>query len=149
MMLSMQAGGTTAADANDGATPPDRTQDASPKPDRTLVNTYWKLVELHGAPVEVAPNQREPHLILQLQGDRLVGSGGCNRLNGTYTLNGDFVGFGGVAATRMACAAGMEQEQAFLRALGEARSWRVRGDDLVLFDGANATILRFVAVDLR
>lgn len=122
---------------------------APPRPDRTLVNTYWKLVQLRGAPVTVAPNQREPHLILQMQGNRVVGSGGCNRLTGSYTLNGDFVGFGGVAATRMACPDGMEQEGAFLRALGEVKSWRVRGDELALLDDANAAILQFVAVDLR
>ena len=118
------------------------------KPDRTLVNTYWKLVDLRGAPVAVTPNQREPHLILQAQANRVVGSGGCNRLSGSYTLHGDFVGFGGVAATRMACPGGMEQEGAFLRTLGDVKSWRVRGDELTLLDAANAAILKFVAVDL-
>jgi heat shock protein HslJ len=153
MMLSMQIGATAPAGASSdasGDTPaPEAAQEEPPKPDRALMNTYWKLVELQGAPVTVAPNQREPHLVLQLQGNRVVGSGGCNRLTGTYTLNGDFVGFAGVAATRMACPAGMEQESAFLRALGDVRSWRVRGDDLVLLDAANATLLKFAAVDLR
>ena len=124
--------------------------DAPPKPDRSLVNTYWKLVDLRGAPVVVTPNQREPHLILQIEANRVVGSGGCNRLSGTYTLNGDFVGFGGMAATRMACpGGGMEQEAAFLQTLGDVKSWRVRGDDLALLDASNATLLKFVAVDLR
>jgi putative lipoprotein len=123
--------------------------DAATKPDRTLVNTYWKLVALNGAAVTVARNQREPHLVLQIQGNRVVGSGGCNRLSGTYTLNGDFVGLANVAATEMACAAGMDQEGAFLRTLGRVKSWRVRGDGLELLDGSNATVLEFVAVDLR
>lgn len=123
--------------------------DAATKPDRTLVNTYWKLVALNGATVAVAPDQREPHLILQTQGNRVVGSGGCNRLSGTYTLNGDFVRLADVAATEMACPAGMDQESAFLRTLGRVKSWRVRGDGLALLDGANAAVLEFVAVDLR
>lgn len=123
--------------------------DATLVPDRTLTNTYWKLVALQGAPVVVVPNQREPYLVLQLAGDRVVGSGGCNRLRGTYTLHGDFVGFGGFAPAEKACAAGLEQEQAFLRTVGAVKSWRVRGDELALLDGANATVLGFVAVDLR
>jgi putative lipoprotein len=123
--------------------------DAIDRPDRTLANTYWKLVQLRGAPVVVPPGQREPHVILQLGSNRIVGSGGCNRLAGTYALHGDFVAFADVAATGKACAAGMEQEAAFAAALAQVKSWRVRGDELVLLDGANATILGFVAVDLR
>jgi putative lipoprotein len=123
--------------------------EATGKPDRTLVNTYWKLVRLGGAPATVAPQQREPHVILQLGTDRIIGSGGCNRLAGTYALHGDFVAFADVAATGKACAGGMEQEAAFVAALAQVKSWRVRGDELALLDGANATILSFVAVDLR
>jgi heat shock protein HslJ len=149
----------TATYPDRSALPPDATlevtvedvslADAIEKPDRTLVNTYWKLVQLRGAPVTVAPQQREPHVILQLGRNRIVGSGGCNRLGGTYTLNGDFVAFADVAATGRACAAGMEQEAAFGAALAQVKSWRVRGDELALLDGANAAILGFVAVDLR
>jgi heat shock protein HslJ len=125
------------------------TGDVHTPPDRTLVNTYWKLVELDGAPVTVASGQREPHLVLQLQENRVVGSGGCNRLSGTYAVHGDFVEFRNVAATEKACAGGMAQEAAFLRTLGQVSWWRVRGDRLALLDGANAMLLVFVAVDLR
>lgn len=120
-----------------------------PKPDRTLVNTYWKLVELKGTAAVVTAGQREPHLILQIAGNRVVGSGGCNRLTGTYTLHGEFLGLGQVAATRMACAEGMPQESAFLGALAQVKSWRVRGDDLTLLDAANAPLMTLVAVDLK
>jgi heat shock protein HslJ len=118
-------------------------------PDRAPVNTYWRLVELRGAPVVVTPNQREAHLVLQITGDRVVGSGGCNRLTGEYALHGDFVRFSGIAATRKACAGGMAQEAAFLRALDQVKSWRVHGDELSLLDSSSAVILRFAAVDLR
>jgi putative lipoprotein len=42
--------------------------------DSPLVNTYWKLTELNRGPVTVAANQREPHVILQMQDNRFVGS---------------------------------------------------------------------------
>lgn len=117
-------------------------------PDRPLTNTYWKLTQLGGAPAQVLPNQREPHMILQLQEHRLVGSGGCNRFTGQYNLAGTSVYFGKVAATEMACPGGMEQEQAFLRALDATRTWRIEGDALELLDDGGETIARFTAVDL-
>jgi putative lipoprotein len=60
----------------------------SPKLDRALTETYWKLVQLGDRAVQVAPNQREPHLILRTTGNRVGGSGGCNRIMGSFTLDG-------------------------------------------------------------
>jgi heat shock protein HslJ len=131
----------TATASVDAATPT--------KPDRSLVNTYWKLTEVHGTPAVVPSGQREPHLILQYARQRIVGSGGCNRLTGTYALDGERIDVGQVAATRMACEGGMAQEQAFLRALDAVTRWRVQGDGLELRDDAGTALLRFVAVDLR
>ena len=80
--------------------------------DSPLRNTYWKLVRLSDAPVQVAVNQREPHLILAHDQPRVTGSGGCDRLIGRFELDdGDALRFRGMAGTMMACPAGMEQEQ--------------------------------------
>ncbi len=54
----------------------------------TLQNTYWKLMRLGTTSVVVAENQREPHFILHPDDKRVSGSGGCNRLAGTYTVHG-------------------------------------------------------------
>jgi putative lipoprotein len=63
---------------------------ASPtRSDASLVNTYWKLLEVAGNAAVVGDNGPEPHMILQVQEERLVGSSGCNRLVGTYQVNGD------------------------------------------------------------
>ena len=59
----------------------------------TLENNYWKLVELHGKPVAVIDNQTEPHLILHADKQRVAGSGGCNRIMGSYTVHADTVQF--------------------------------------------------------
>lgn len=118
-------------------------------PDRSLANTYWKLTELNGGPVKVLPQQREPHLILQSDSQRLAGSGGCNRLLGTYTLEGASLAFGKVASTMMACVDDMEQETSFFRTLESVRAWKIRGDELELLDEPGRAIARFVAVDLR
>ncbi len=117
-------------------------------PDRALVNTYWKLVELSATPASAGDRQREPHLILQAQDNRLAGSGGCNRLIGAYTLSGAQLSFGQVASTRMACAEGMEQEQRFLAALETVRSYSIAGNALTLDDAAGLVVAKFEAVDL-
>jgi heat shock protein HslJ len=122
---------------------------ASTKPDRAVTNTYWKLTELGGVPVKVAEKQREPHMILQVEANHLAGSGGCNRMMGSYTLDGESISFGQVASTMMACEDGMEQEQAFFKALNGARRWSVQGDDLALLDEGGTALARFVAVDLK
>jgi heat shock protein HslJ len=73
------------------------------------------------------------------------GSGGCNRLTGTYTLEGDGLAFSQMAGTRMVCLGGMEQEQAFYDALGRAATWRVEGEQLELSDASGNVIARFEA----
>jgi len=121
----------------------------SPKPDRALTETYWKLVQLGDRAVQVAPNQREPHLILRTTGNRVGGSGGCNRIMGSFTLDGPTLSFGQMAATQMACLEGMEQESAFLQALDKVKGWQAHGDELKLLDERGGMVAQFVAVDLK
>ena len=108
-----------------------------------LENTYWKLVSLRGQPVEATPGRQEAHLILQTAQRRLVGSGGCNRMMGSYTLDGESLRLGNVAGTRMACPAGMEQEQAFQAALAQVARWRYEGPRLALLDAHGAMLALF------
>lgn len=118
-------------------------------PDRPLTNAYWKLIALRGSPVRAAARQREPHLILQREGQRVAGSGGCNSFTGSYQLGGQNLSFGKAASTMMACADGMEQEAVFFRTLQHVRSWKIQIDTLELFDESGAAVARFVAVDLK
>ncbi len=114
-----------------------------------LENTYWKLTHLGDAPVAVAPRQREPHLILNPLTRRVGGSGGCNRLTGSYQLSGDRVSLDSMATTLMACTDGMETEKAFLNALGRVTQWKTAGQQLELLDRSGNTIARFEARHLE
>jgi copper homeostasis protein (lipoprotein) len=51
-------------------------------------NTYWKLVRLGSESVLSVEHQREPHLIPHPDQNRLTGSGECNSLTGSDTLDG-------------------------------------------------------------
>jgi putative lipoprotein len=116
---------------------------ATPADAASLENTYWKLVRLRAAPVDVAEQQREPHLILQPGNQRVVGFGGCNRLTGSYTLDGEHLALSQMAGTMMACPQGMEQESAFLATLAVVARWRVVGQQLELFDARGELLAQF------
>jgi len=110
-----------------------------------LENTYWKLIRLGEAPVTVASGQPEAHFILHPDTRRVSGSGGCNRLTGSYELSGDQLSFGNMAGTMMACQDGMDTERAFLHALQQAHKARVTRHELELFDAAGNGLARFEA----
>ena len=110
-----------------------------------LENTYWKLTRLGDAPVTVASQQREPHVILNPESRRVSGSGGCNRLGGSYELHDDRLTFGQIAGTMMACPEGSDTEQAFLEALRQVHTWKITGQHLEVFDAAGHQVARFEA----
>jgi copper homeostasis protein (lipoprotein) len=111
----------------------------------SLENTYWKLARLGEVPIRVATEQREPHLILKSESRRVSGSGGCNRLIGSYELAGGRLTFGQLATTQMACQEGMDTEAAFMVALETVRTWRIAGQHLEMFDDAGQLVARFEA----
>jgi copper homeostasis protein (lipoprotein) len=114
-----------------------------------LENTLWRLTLLNGQPVSVGENQQQAQLVLQTEGRRVHGSGGCNRLMGSYRLDGDRLAFGPLATTRGACPSGMETEQAFLKALEQVRAWKIEGEHLELFGAGGERLARFEALYLR
>ncbi len=114
-----------------------------------LENTYWKLLSLRGQAVAVSAQQREPHFVLHSEAGRVAGFGGCNRLGGSYRLQGQALTFGPLVSTEMACAQGMQQEQQFLQALGRVARWRIAGEQLELLDAQGAAVARFESRYLR
>jgi heat shock protein HslJ len=116
-------------------------------PASSLTNTYWKLISLDGKPVTAEKDQRAAHLILQEKDNRLAGSGGCNRIMGSYRLDGSSLSFGKVASTMMACG-NMHDEQAFLATLEKIKRWKIEGDRLDLLDESGQSRVRFEAVAL-
>jgi heat shock protein HslJ len=113
----------------------------------SLINTYWKLVEIKGAAVAVSDNQREPHIVLNTE-RRVAGSDGCNRMMGGYQVSGDKLQFTQMAGTRMACMQGAEQAQLIGATLPQVASYGIAGDQLELRDAGGVVIARFKAVAL-
>jgi copper homeostasis protein (lipoprotein) len=112
-----------------------------------LENTYWRITLLDATYVERAPDQREPHLVFHAEG-RLAGSDGCNRLVGSYGVDGMSIDFAGLATTRMACPEGMAQAERFRTVLAEVAGYRIIGQHLEMLDEQNRLRLRAEAVAL-
>lgn len=122
-----------------------QTSETGPAVEIPLANTYWKLVELNGAPIETDPEQRqEVHLRFQPEESRVSGFAGCNNLNGSYQTDGVSLTFGMFAMTMMACP-NLDQETDFMRSLESVDRFTILGESLVL-SGDDADIARLKAV---
>jgi heat shock protein HslJ len=107
----------------------------------SLTNTRWKLVQLGADAVSVPDGPREPHIILQ--DGRAAGSGGCNRMSGSYTLNGKSLRFTPMLATKMYCEGGMQYERPFFDALERTSAWRIDGGKLEMLNDGGNVLARF------
>lgn len=99
-----------------------------------ITDTYWKLTELLGKPVDTSIKRKT--LFLQFdQNGNVTGSGGCNNIKGTYTADasGKLL-LSKMISTRMACPA-MQDESAFLQALAKVSTYTVKGNSLQLTTG--------------
>jgi putative lipoprotein len=113
----------------------------------TLEETYWKIVEVDGAPVEVEPGDREPHLRLHTAGKRLAGFTGCNDFFGTYEHGPDVLRLVPSGTTMKACDDRLtRQERAILGALAATTERRSSCTELELRGGGKA-LLRLQARD--
>ncbi len=103
-----------------------------------LTGGMWALSALMGKPL--VP---DTSITAQFTADgKVSGSAGCNQYVGRYTVSGDSIQVSSpLASTRMACPQEvMDQESAYLKALGEAKTYTVREDQLTLAD-ANKTVV--------
>ncbi|WP_158625935.1 META domain-containing protein [Arsenicitalea aurantiaca] len=113
---------------------------AEPVDETPITDITWRATTLRGEPLPTSPAST-----LSIAGDlRAGGRGGCNSYFAQAQMAGDMLAFSAVAATRMACAGAVaEQEAAFFGVLAETRRFRRDGATLIFLDGANAEIATF------
>ena len=114
---------------------------SSPAEGPSLEGTKWVLVTLGGEALlpDTAPSA-------EFSADQISGSAGCNTYFGTYEASGDELSIGAVAVTEMWCMEPegvMDQEQAFLAALGSVTGYRLAGERLELLDSTGDVALSF------
>ena len=107
--------------------------DCTPRlsPDAGWARQNWVLVEMKGVPVQQSGGRRDAHIVFEVAEKRFTGNGGCNQINGNYTLDKNEIKFTDVIATKMACN-DIEFENAFLSTLSSIDRYEINGNDLVL-----------------
>ena len=119
----------------------------------SITDKYWKLIELFGKPVVRNDSfKREPFIILQTEGNRVNGNGGCNTLTGTYEITPASlrIKFSQMATTMMMCL-NMEVEEEMKKALGMVDNYTLTADGkyLSLNRARMAPLARFEIVYLK
>jgi heat shock protein HslJ len=99
-----------------------------------LYKSKWYLSEVQGDPVNAGDGNYAHLLFSPGQPNKVTGSTGCNRLNGSFDLSGaNFIKFSPLATTRMACPGNTEAK--FVEALSKANNWSIANEQLLLSDG--------------
>lgn len=119
-----------------------------------LTQTWWELSAIADMPAgadvpstgtEDADPAEAPHLLLDGASGRLSGSGGCNRLAGSYRLQGASLRFEGLSSSLRLCLGSGLREALFFERLPRVASYWQRGRTLELRAGDGTPLLRFAA----
>jgi len=108
--------------------------------DEPIEGPVWRLAQLGGEPV--APGG-DAQIQFDRDSGRVSGSGGCNRVSGSFTRSGITLRIGQLASTRMACADPVRgaTEAQFVSALQTTASYRLAGPGrLALLDASGRTV---------
>lgn len=109
-----------------------------------LAGSEWRPLTVAGQPF---PEGVEAFVQFGADG-RLTGLGGCNRFSGSYSIDGDNLTIGPVAATRMACPEpAMAAEAALFAAFDAAASFSRDEADLNLLDADGVPVAAFARTD--
>ncbi|MEA2490910.1 MAG: hypothetical protein QOH21_2702 [Acidobacteriota bacterium] len=105
-----------------------------------LGGTEWVLTSIGGASPVAGSS-----ITVRFDQGNASGSAGCNQYRGPFTVAGESLTFGMIAATKRACAESERnaQETAYLDALSRVASYRVAAGRLVLQESAGRTLLEY------
>ena len=117
----------------------------------TALTGSWRLSNMTEPPFPT-PMLPSTEITADFSGDRVTGSGGCNRFNGGFKTKGNQLSIDPLATTRKACEEGvMTQESRFLKGLQTAQRYEVNDQGLQIFykTDQGSGVLRFVSQNVR
>ncbi|MBF2001850.1 MAG: META domain-containing protein [Synechococcales cyanobacterium M58_A2018_015] len=112
----------------------------------------WRLANMTtaGSPMPMVPSA---DLTLELSGDRVAGSGGCNRFMGSFQTDGNRLSISPLASTFKACEPSvMNQESTYLAALQGAQRYEIDDQNQLTITyqtEQGSGVLRFVPLAVR
>ncbi|MDI1446203.1 META domain-containing protein [Polyangium sp. 6x1] len=112
-----------------------------------LANTQWELESIVEGRTAWEPSDRnEVTLVFQADG-KANGKAPCNYYFTSYRVEGNTLSMSSAGSTRMFCAGVMERESQYLRALEQADSFQLTGDELRIEYGNGRGTLIFERED--
>lgn len=113
-----------------------------------LLLTHWRLVQIEDEAVSSPiAGGGSPHLVLQADGPRAAGSGGCNRFLADYALQGAQLRFERLVSNITLCLPASGTETRFFEALQAVQNFRQQGSQLVLRGSEGQALLLFEAAE--
>jgi heat shock protein HslJ len=110
----------------------------------TLETTSWQLTGYVGPEGNLVPVPGAVSATATFDAGRVSGNGGCNDYSASYTIDGDKLTIGQVAATMKACGpAESALETAYFAALGKVATYAIQGQSLELKTSEGKVGLRF------
>ena len=115
-----------------------------PVGDAPLRGVTWLQAPAASVPASPQAARQEVQLRLDPLSPTVSGSADCNRLEGTYRLEGDRLSFGQLDSTILQCEPEvMADERSILSDLQRVRRWRFVDRHFELLDDAGTMLLRF------
>lgn len=109
-----------------------------------LLLTHWRLIEIEGEALpRFSAGDVAPHLVLESDGLRATGSGGCNRFLANYEVQGARLRLDRLVSNITLCLQTGGLEARFFAALSAVQGLRQHGTQLLLRGSEGQTLLRF------
>lgn len=117
-------------------------------PNNPLAGTSWLVTGYNNGSGGVASVLEGTSLTMSFGTDgELHGSAGCNSYSAIYSVEGSTLSIGPMTSTNQTCSEPegvMQQEQAFMAALGSAATYGISGNQLTIQNGSGATAVTAV-----
>jgi heat shock protein HslJ len=137
---------TTGGSGSPAASAAPTTAAASAAAGSGLEGTLWRLTEYLGPDGNAVPVPEAISASATFADGTVSGTAGCNDYTGGYTVDGDKLTIGPLAATKKACGpAESAVETVFLAAMGRVATYAVTGDSLELKTAEAKVGLKFTA----
>jgi len=116
-----------------------------PAGEARLEGTVWQLASYADGQGQTVTALADSKVTAEFQDGQVGGSAGCNQYGGEYKHSGKRLTVGMLAMTEMYCQseALMDQEQAYLAALGSAASFQIAAGRLEVSNGEGEVVLTF------
>jgi len=105
------------------------------KPNAAFSNTRWVLRALNDKKIYTPEGGKEIFITFTSDKNAVKGFGGCNNFFGTFVREKSNLTIGPVARTEMYCEGTMANEDAFMKALEVTVKYKIKGDELFLYQG--------------